>query len=202
MGFPAVTAFTVAMLLATMLHWSRFDVRHFPFQLWLGLYVITPFLVPAMWLHNRRSDPGTPEPNDLVVPSIARQAARPLGIALAAIAVASFVAPQLLIQVWPWTLTPLTARVLAGWAALLGVGNLVVAGDTRWSAWRVGVESIALWHLLFLVGAAFNRADFRNASLINWYTLSVVGVLILMAVLYLAKESRRRQSSMPQQRAA
>jgi hypothetical protein len=92
--------------------------------------------------------------------------------------------------------------VLAGWAALLGVGNLVVAGDTRWSAWRVGVESIALWHLLFLVGAAFNRADFRNASLINWYTLSVVGVLILMAVLYLAKESRRRQSSMPQQRAA
>ncbi len=42
-GFRALTAFTWAMLVATPLHWSRFDLGHRLFQIWLVLYVVTPF---------------------------------------------------------------------------------------------------------------------------------------------------------------
>jgi hypothetical protein len=52
-GFWAVTAFTWAMLLATIIHWDRFDTGHLPFQIWLVLYVVTPFLVPFVWWRNR-----------------------------------------------------------------------------------------------------------------------------------------------------
>jgi hypothetical protein len=196
-GFPAVATFTVFMLLATLLHWNRFDLGHFPFQLWLGLYLITPFLVPWVWLHNRGADTGAPEAREVIVPAAVRRGARVLGLGMLAIAIAAFIFPQVLIAVWPWPLTPLLARVLAGWGALIGVGNLGVAGERRWSAWRVGVESIGLWHLLFLVGAIFHSQDFTHAQLFNWYILSVAVLLIAMAALYIYMERQRRQSPPP-----
>jgi hypothetical protein len=99
-GFLAVSTLTVIMLLATVLHWNRFDVRHFPFQLWLGLYVITPFLVPWLWWHNRRTDPGTPEHRDVVVAASVRWAVQASGVALVLTAIAGFLAPQFLIDIW------------------------------------------------------------------------------------------------------
>jgi hypothetical protein len=182
------------MLLATLLHWSRFDLGHFPFQLWLALYLITPFLVPWVWLHNRGADSGAPEAREVFVPAAVRWAAGLVGAGMLVIAIAGFVFPPVLIAVWPWPLTPLLARVLAGWGALIGVGNLAVAGERRWSAWRVSVESIGLWHLLFLVGAIFHAQDFTQGRFFNWYILSVAAVLIAMAALYLAMELRRRRS--------
>ena len=69
-------------------------------------------------------------------------------------------------------LTPLTGRVLSGWLAFLGVGGLVMARETLWSAWRIGVQSITLWQALVLVGALAHPADFTG-GLLNWYTLVV-----------------------------
>ncbi len=200
-GFPAIATFTVSMLLATVAQWGQFDLWRFAFQLWLVLYIVTPVLVPWIWLHNRVTDPGTPEPGDVVVPEAVRWAVRVLGLALIAVAVVGFVFPHVLIAFWPWALTPLSARLLAGWGALIGVGNVVIAGDSRWSAWRVGVESIALWHALFLAGAIVYRRDFTTGGLLNWYVLSVIGILLLITALYVGLEARRRQTAALPQRA-
>ena len=194
-GFLPVTMFTISMLLATILHWDRFDFRHFPFLLWFGLYIATPFLVPWLWLRNRDVDPGKPEASDVVVPSLARRGLQGLGVVMLGFAVASFAIPEITFRLWPWALTPLTARVLGGWFALLGVGGLVISADSRWSAWKAGLESIALWHLLVLVGAVIRRQDFNNGSLINWYLLSVLLVLIGMVVLYIAMEMKSRETT-------
>ncbi len=194
-GFPAISAFTLAMLVATMLHWDRFRLDHFPFQLWLGLYVLTPIIVPLIWLRNRRTDSGNPDPIDVIVPWRVRLPVRILGVFLLVIVMAGFVAPQVLITVWPWKLTALTARVVAGWGALLGFANMYISWDKRWSSWKVGVESIALWHSLFLVRAASFRHDFADGNLVNWYTLSAVGILIVMVGLYTVMESRRRSGA-------
>lgn len=194
-GFPAVAIFTLVMLLATILHRERFDLGHFPAQLWLLLYVITPLLIPWLWWRNRRTDPGTPEPDDVVMPRAARYVAGALGAGLLAAGVVSFLAPSWLIGFWPWTLTPLTARVLAGWALLMGVGNVGVARESRWSGWRPGMESIALWHALVLAGSVAYREEFTT-GLVNWYTASVITVLVGIAALYLRMEGRRRRARM------
>lgn len=191
-GFPAVATFTVAMLAATILHWERFDPGHFPFQVWLAMYVVTPFLVSWMWLRNRASDDGLPEARDASVPPIARWSLAALSVSMLVFAVASFVAPAWTISLWPWQLTPLTARVMAGWFALMGVAGLVIARETRWSAWRAGLQSIGLWHVLVLLAAAFNSADF-GGGLLNWYLVSVALALLAMASLYLQMERRRRR---------
>lgn len=189
-GFPAITAFTVVMLLATILHWDRFDINHFPFVLWLGLYVVTPFLVPFAFLRNQSTASAAYEADDVSVPRIARMGLLALGIMLLAIAVIGFVMPNVLISIWQWQLTPLTARVMSGWLALLGVGGVVISRDARWSAWRVGLQCIGSWHVLVVIAALLSADQFPN-GLANWYLISVVLVLIGMLVLYVVMERQR-----------
>jgi hypothetical protein len=105
---------------------------------------------------------------------------RALGAVLMVFAVLGFIFPSWLIELWPWTLDPLSARAVRGWLALLGVGGLAISGERRWSSWRIGLESIAFWHILVLIAAALNPADFRGGNFFNWYTISIVLVLVGM----------------------
>lgn len=193
-GFPAVTAFTVSMLLVTWLHWNRYSLDHLPFQLWFGLYLVTPILVPALWVLNRRRDPGTAQGCDPSVPGAVRALVGAFGAGLGLMVVAGFVDPRLLMSFWPWPLTDLTGHLLAGWGALLAVSNVYVAFEPRWSAWRVGVQSIALWHVLYLMAAIMHPEDFTR-GLLNWHVLSVTVILIAMLCLYVAMERRQRDET-------
>jgi len=183
-GFPVITVFTTSMLAATLLHWERFDIRHFPFQLWLILYVVTPLLIPSLWLINRKEDPGVPEPGEKLVPAVARIALLLAGLVIGAASLIGWFAPEVLIELWVWQLTPLTARIFAGWFALLAAGGLIIGLEKRWSAWQTGLGSIFIWHLLVAIGAFRNVEDFGDAGLMNWYIILVWAGLAGMAVLF------------------
>ena len=109
--FPAVTVFTIAMLIATLLHWERFSLGTIPFIAWLILYIVSPFLIPALWMYNRRTDTYQPETSDVVVSITARLVTRFIGTLVLLCVTIGFFYPTLFINIWPWTLTPLTARV-------------------------------------------------------------------------------------------
>ena len=141
------------MALATVLHWENFNHSHFTFDLWVFLYAVTPVLVPAIWALNRRTEPEEVEGGELRVPRAVRILGGGLGVIITVSAVALFVAPELMIDVWPWTVSPFTARILAGWFVLFGVVNGVVVLDSRWSATRILVQSQLLGFTLVLVGA-------------------------------------------------
>jgi peptidoglycan/LPS O-acetylase OafA/YrhL len=188
-GFLAVTAFTWFMLLTTLLHWSRFDFRHLGALLWLALYLVTPILVPWIWWRNRAADPGIPEPGDPLVPLPIRWVTGLIGGLMLTAALLFLISPGLAIAAWPWKLTPLTARVLAGWFALFGVGALAISRDSRWSAWRIAIESMALWQALVLVAAAFHVSDFSTP--LNWYLAAVVVGLLGFVAIYAGMERRQ-----------
>ncbi len=192
-GFPAVTAFTVSMLLATVLHWGRFDLTHGPFIVWLVLYVVTPVLVPWLWWRNQATDPGALLPPDVAVPVGIRRALALLGLVTLGIVLVGFVWPQLLVERWPWPLTTFSSRLLAGWHALMAVGCLVMSRERRWSAWRTAVESIWLWYLLFILGAWRDQDKFAGGRFFNWYVLGVIVIILLMLLLYVTMELRRRR---------
>jgi len=191
-AFPSVTVFTIAMLLATIIHWDRFDINHFPFQLWLFLYIVTPLIVPYLWIKNRVTDPETPEPDDLPVPVFAKWAFLAFGAAGIGMAILMFVSPQSMIPAWPWVLSPLTARILGGWFGLLGVGGFYAGQDSRWSAWRVPLQSITFWGILILTGAFMDPADFTN-GLWNPFTVGTVVVVLSLLVFQIWMETRGRR---------
>lgn len=184
-GFLPVTAFATSMLLVTILHWDQMDIRHFPFQLWLILYAVTPVLVPVIWLRNRPQDPRTLAPGDKRVPRLSRLSMGAIGLIFVALAVAGFLFPNWLIDVWVWPLAARSARLLSGWHMLLGVGGLAISREERWSGWRVPLESIGLWQLLVLAAIFTQPEDFHSGTAVNWYTASVIIILAGMVGIYL-----------------
>ncbi len=186
-GFWAVTAFTWAMLLTTLLHWSRFDLNNLAFQIWLVLYVVTPFLVPFVWWRNHFTSAG--EAGDVVLPAFARGGMALIGVFMLVCCLICYIAPDVAISFWPWALTPLTARVMGGWFALMGVGGIVMAGKTHWSSWRYEVESIIfVWQALVLVGAVVHRSDFKPGS--AWFFVAEIAAILAMLVLYISMQRK------------
>ena len=192
-GFLPITTFTWFMMFATFLHWDRFSHGRLGFTLWVILYLITPFLVPMIWFYNRKTDSDQSEPHDVIISPAIRWILRLVALVALAFAVIGFVRPDFAIGAWPWTLTPLTARVMCGWVALLGVGALTMSNETRWSGWKVPLESIAIWHILVFLAAFMNPTDFKT-GLINWYTVSIGVMLVGILIFYPLMESRRRGS--------
>jgi hypothetical protein len=107
--FLGIAAFTWLMGIATILHWQAFADE--PFSLacllepedfkgpplavytWLILYAATPFLVPVLWLRQRGSDPGTPDPGDRIVPMPVRRVGALAGAGLLALGTFLFLFP-------------------------------------------------------------------------------------------------------------
>ena len=56
------------MLIATILHWDRFNHGDAPlvgaivFYGWVTVYIVSPVVVLALWWFNRRTDSGGPPP--------------------------------------------------------------------------------------------------------------------------------------------
>jgi hypothetical protein len=191
-GFWPVTAFTWAMLLATMLHWSRFKLDHLPFQIWLVLYIVTPFLVPFLWWRNRAAAPSTPAAGDLVVPATARGGMALVGIFMLVSCLICFIAPDLAISFWPWTLTSLTARIMGGWFALMGAGGFVMSREKRWSGWRYEVESIIfVWHALVLLGSFVHAADFKPGA--GWFFAAEGAAILALLALHVTMQRKMQQ---------
>ncbi|WP_411967375.1 hypothetical protein [Haloferax sp. YSSS75] len=189
--FLGITTFTWFMAIATVLHWENFNHTHATFALWVFLYAVTPVLVPAVWALNRRTDTGELGADDVRLPRTVRVLGGGLGLVVTVSAIVLFVAPDLMIGVWPWTVSPLTARILAGWFALFGVVNGAVVLDERWSAARILVQSELLGFSLVLVGVVRVWDNFDTSNVLTW---GVVGGMILYLgatlALYLGMERR------------
>ena len=189
--FLGIATFTWFMAVATVLHWENFNHAHHTFVLWVVLYAVTPILVPAIWARNRRTGPSDRTADEIHLPRAVRLVSGGLGLAVTISAVGFFLAPETLIGAWPWAVSPLTARVLAGWFALFGVVNGAVALDSRWSAARLLVQSQLLGFALVLIGAARAWTDFDQSNALTW---GVVGGMALylcaIGVLYAVMESR------------
>jgi hypothetical protein len=178
-GFLPITAFTIFMAIASFSHLDRFDHDHVAFWIWMGLYVATPILVPLAWLANRRTDPKTAEDGESRLGSSVRGLLIGVGAAQTIVALFLLLSPSTMIDVWPWTLTPLTAQVLGGWFALPGITAIMMGLDGRPSAIRITLQSQAIGLALILVAAARDWASFDASNALAYvFVLGLGGLLV------------------------
>ena len=190
-GFLPVGTFVTAEGIATVVHWDLFTRDMPPFWLWTFLYLTTPFIVPVLWWRNRRTDPGSPEDDDAVLPVFARTGFLVAGVSQLAIAGFLLLFPGTAIDIWPWPLTPLTARSTAGWFAF-GLVGVMLARETRWSAARVVIEAMMIGFAIALVGVARAWDEFDHGRVTTWIFLATVAaMLVFMVGLYAFMERRR-----------
>ena len=199
LGFLPTTLFTWMLLAATLLHWDKFHHGTGVFRLWLWVYLVTPVAVPAVWAWNRRRDPSVPDAADPPFPTPVVAALIASGVVMLAIAAWLFLFPSSAIGVWPWTLTPLTARTVAAFVALPGVAWLAIAADRRWSATKAVVETLALGLVLLLIAVARAWEQFDRGRPLTWlYVGGLVGTLAALAVWWGWMERRSSELSRTQ----
>ncbi len=191
--FPAIVIFTSFMLVATILHWDRFTHGNLAFILWVFLYVVSPFLILALWIYNRRTETNEPEPYDAVVSARTRLIVRIIGTGVLISITAGFLYPTPVINLWPWALTPLTARVICAWLSVIGVSAWVLSSETRWTAWRSIIEGVSLAVLLIFVACLIHEEELLH-GLFNWFTGVLLIFLIGLPSFYLKMESQRKRA--------
>ena len=177
-GFLPVTAFTLFMAIGTFNHLDRFATAHVAFWIWVGLYVVTPVLVPLAWARNRKTDPRTPEPP---LPRGVRPLLLTVGGGQSLVALVLLLSPSTMIEHWPWLLTPLTAQTLGGWFALPGVTALMMGLDGRASAIRITLESQLIGLALILLATVRAWEDIDTANALAY--VFVAGIAALFALL-------------------
>ena len=173
-GFPAIALFVWMATLATALHLDRFAEDSLPFAAWAALYVVTPLLVPYLYLRNRRRAAPFDGP---LLPRGLRAGLAVTGGAVVVLALVVFAAPDVAIGDWPWTLTPLTARITAAVLALYGAVWLSVAAHGTRAGARIPMQSEAIGLTVLLVAVA------RDESVVDWGLLGVAFVAVAAAML-------------------
>jgi hypothetical protein len=193
-GFPPVATFATLMGIATILHWEKFTHSHVAFWLWAGLYFTTPFLIAGVWIVNRRFEDRTAD-DDVLVPEQMTRVIGAIGVLAAAMSAFLFLFPQAAIDVWPWTLTPLTARV-TGAIFALGLAAVGAFTERRWSVYRLLVQVEMVMLALILVSGVRGAADWDPSNVLTWlFAAGFAGVLAASVLLYIRMERLARAST-------
>jgi hypothetical protein len=190
-GVLASSIFAALALIPTVVHWDRFNHGDAPFAAafafygWVIVYIAAPPLVLWLWWRNRRTDPRRPDPGEpLVSPTVALVARAVAAGALAAAAL-FLISPSTAIDVWPWPLTPLTARVLACFTAQVGLGALLLSLDPRWGSWRLLLQTFLVATVLLVLGTIRAWEDYEPSRAGTWLFLGgLVGLALAILALY------------------
>lgn len=176
-GVFSAAAFAAAMLVATLLHWDKFNHGDAPtlaaiaFYGWVSVYIVSPPIVLFIWWRNHQVDPRTPAQGETVLPRKVLIGARVFGAGAFVGAAVFFLAPDTAIDIWPWTLTPLTARVLASFMFQVGMGAMLLSLDRRWSSWRLLIQTFFVATAFLLIGAIRAFDDFDTGDVVTWLYL-------------------------------
>lgn len=189
--------FTALMLLATFLHWEKFNRDSAPFAVWFASYLLPPptFLLLYWWQQRRAAPVGAHRLQPL--PRWFRSICLYNGGAFVVVSTLIFLFPRILIDSGPWALTPLTARVLAGW--LVGTGLLLVcmAWENTWARVRIGSVMLIVLPIAVLIQLLRYRDEVEWGN--PWLLVDLVDFIVLAAIMagMWLREGRRALAPRP-----
>ena len=180
MMLPTVL-FTGMELLTTLLHWSEFSLGTPGFTIWFLSYLLPPPILLGSYLWHERGARESTEAISLepLSPEV-RRALLHIGSLTTFLSLLIFILPQAFIGFAPWQVTPLSARVFAGFLLAAGTLMLSMARENDRSRVLVGVPLLLLmFPAVTLQIARFSeQVNFANTSLFLIYGIMLVAFVI------------------------
>jgi uncharacterized membrane protein YidH (DUF202 family) len=163
-ALPAVFVIAVLLLIATLIHLDKFDLDSLFGWFWLTVYVIVvPLLAVLIWRQIRAPGPTPtaerPLPAWLRV-ALSLQAGAMLGIGAALFAFGTDAA-----SLWPWELTPLTARAVGAFLCGFGIAAAFAVRENDLDRLRGSALSYAALGVLELLAVAIHSEDLTGSDL-------------------------------------
>ncbi|HEY7465725.1 MAG TPA: hypothetical protein VIB47_03450 [Dehalococcoidia bacterium] len=180
------TAFTATtlLLLATLIHLDKFHLDSSVFITWLAawvwviVYVAVPPTLVFMFVAQTRS-PGTNPPGRKDLPSWMRVTLIVQSVVAAVCGLGLFLLPGETADLWPWTLTPLTARAIGSWLCAVGATAAAIFWEGDLSRVAATMSGLTVFAALQLV------AVLRYGGTVEWHDLSAWIYVVFMLSLLL-----------------
>jgi hypothetical protein len=184
MGF----SLSIVLLLATLLHIDRF-VPGFKLTYWLFVYFIFPVLVALMYWRYESRGTNWQVLRQAVQP-MTRLAALTVGTGMLIFAVVGFLFPTLIVQIWPWTVSPLMVRVFLSWLTALSVSNLWFWPEKEWTRVQPVAYMLIATPVVIALMMLINRSDLSGRPISVWGFLAAL-LAIGMTGVYMLWQQRR-----------
>jgi hypothetical protein len=191
-AYPAVLVFTILAAVVTTVHidrfhfWSPLQSARFAAWVWITVYVVFPIVAIAFLIRWRKALAETVAPEQPMSATLMLNLAA-TGLLLLVVGLPLVISPATVLDLWPWRLTPLTARMTGVWS--LGIGVVLVHGalirDLR--AVVPLASGITTFAVLLLLALWIHAGDVRWGGVSIWVLLAVTlnllasGVVILMS---------------------
>ncbi len=186
---PSIIAFTLVQLAATFMHLDVLDWSHPVAWAWVLVYLAGPVGNGIAWaLESRRARPQPPP--SARVPLVGRRFFAVTTVAMLAVGVFLFTVPDTAADIWPWPLTPLTARIIGGWYIAGSALQVMLARSDRLRAALVGLAATVAVSGLQLAGAAANTDAFLGRDVATAVYLAATAALGLGATATLVAARR------------
>jgi hypothetical protein len=199
--FVTILVFTVVTLAATVLHLDKFHfaksgVAVFAAWFWLAIYVLVPLAMIIVLIRQIRRAAPDAGPR-LPIPRPLRAALLAQGGILLAVGIALFVAPATQAVLWPWMLTPLTARTVAAWLMAFGLGGLLAVREGDLARLDVPATAYALLAGLEIVVLIRYAEVVRWTAPAAWVYLALFGLIMVCGGYALRRIYRGRAAEVP-----
>lgn len=146
-GLAAAGLFTILMLTATLIHLDKFHTHDITGIVWLVVYIATPIALAMLLPRQIRAPGAEPKRRAPMAPS-ARYAFALQAAVMLTFGVALFVVGHGAHALWPWPVTPLTARAIGAWLIGLGTGAALAVVEADWLRVRAAAGAFALLGVL------------------------------------------------------
>jgi hypothetical protein len=194
-----VAVFATLTLVATLLHLDKFHfgsggaIARFAAWFWLAVYVVVPAALIVVAVRQQRAagpDPAERHP----VPAWLAAAFALQGLVMLVVGVTLFVLPSTASTLWPWTLTPLTARVVAAWLVAFGVAAVLALVERDLDRLAAGAVAYTVFGVLELLALLRFPDEPRWDSVAGIaYLVVLVSVVPVGAAGWLAAVRARRR---------
>ena len=169
---PGIFVFAITQLFATSLHIPVFNWSHPVAWTWLLVYIGSPLLVAAVSVQMERHYLAPPFPKGFLPGAFPALALTIAGVGLV-VGVSLWVWPAIsspdpvtgAVPWWPWSLTPLTARVIGGWYLASATLFAFLSLPHPPLSVRVAVFGVIFATGLELLGALLHRDSFGGPGL-------------------------------------
>jgi hypothetical protein len=174
-----VAVFSTLTLLATVLHRDRFHfsadgaIARFAAWFWLGIYIVVPIALVVLTVLQQRQ-PGVDPPRRHPLPAWLAGAFAVQGLIMLAVGAALYAVPSTARSLWPWTLTPLTARAVAAWLIAFGVAAVLTLVERDLDRLAAGAVAYTVFGVLQLV------AVLRYGDVARWDSPAGIGYLVVL----------------------
>jgi peptidoglycan/LPS O-acetylase OafA/YrhL len=170
-----VLVIAVLLLAATLIHRDRFHTDTVFGWFWIIVYAVIP-LVMLVLLSRQRRARSQEQPPTSPLPAVLRVALALEGLALASIGIALFVSPDSADSLWPWNLTPLTARAVGAFLVGFGAAALQAARLNDLPRLRGSALAYAFLGLLQLIAVARYPSELDGSGVrgVAYVVLAVV----------------------------